>query len=111
MLTKMLFLLLSFSSFISLPLYAIEDFQPPKPLEKPTVTYECDHGVSFTVEFSASEILLVLAGDGIILTKMPVIDSGVKYSDGTMTFIVNAEKARVEESNAILFSNCKALAS
>jgi membrane-bound inhibitor of C-type lysozyme len=78
-----------------------------KPLFKSGITYQCDEGRSFVVEFyeNVDIVFLMTREKTFYLHRMPST-SGVKYSDGNTTFWIKGDTAFVETDGRTEFKNC-----
>ena len=74
---------------------------------KSGITYNCDEGRSFVVEFyeKVDIVFLTVPGKTFSLHRMPSA-SGTKYSDGNTTFWIKGESVFVETNGRIEFNNC-----
>ncbi len=74
---------------------------------KSGITYACDGGRSFAVEFyeRVDIAFLMVPGKTFYLHRMPST-SGVRYSDGTTTFSINEGVASIETYGETEFKNC-----
>lgn len=64
----------------------------PVPVPAKTYVYECNDGHSFTARVEADRVRLVLTDQTISLPMVPS-DSGMKFSDGTVTFQIEGDEA------------------
>jgi len=78
-----------------------------KPLFRSGITYKCDDGRSFVVEFyeNVDIAFLMSPEETFYLHRMPSA-SGVKYSDGNTTLWIKGDTAFVEANGRTEFNNC-----
>jgi len=74
---------------------------------KSGITYKCDEGRSFAVEFyeKVDIVFLTVPGKTFSLHRMPSA-SGVRYSDGNTTLWIKGGSAFVETNGRTEFNNC-----
>jgi hypothetical protein len=101
------------STLVAVSLYACENLEPyvAKPSERTYYEFQCDEGKRLSVRLTNdNQKATIKFGDREADLLYTGVTSGVarRYDGEGMILILFEEKARVEQSGAVLFKNCTA---
>ncbi len=98
---KLRFLFISLlSGWLLTACIGTETEQSPVAVPPQTFVFECDQGYRFPVRIEGEKAWLFLPGETISLPQVPA-GSGVKYSDGKVTFWSKGDAALLEAADGI----------